>query len=408
MWRSELDLDSQLKDALGELKSAMSAEIAVKVDRRIDDMEQEIAAMKVAGLTGRQDATAGPMGPAGGPGELLTKEHSFSSTVADRFGGRELRTARLGAMLSSLVTGEQDHLRDVEKAAMSEGVNSAGGYVVPDILAGEVIDQARARARVVEAGARVLPMDSDVVFIPKLASDPVAQWKAENAAVADSPPTFERVTLQSKTAAVLCTMSRELFEDATPVGFAAIENALTTSVAQAVDYAALRGTGTGSEPCGILHTAGINTLAFGGANGATPTDYDFLLDAIGNVWDANGEPTAAIYSSRTATTLAKLKTGLAGDKTQLTAPREVQAISRLVSNQVPNTLTVGTSSNCSEAYVGDFRQLVIGVRPTLRVRFETSTDLGLGSLQVVMVAWIRADVALMQPSHFTVVSGIRG
>ena len=109
-------------------------------------------------------------------------------------------------------------------------------------------------------------------------------------------------------------MSRELFEDDTPVGFAAIENALTTSVAQAVDYAALRGTGTGSEPRGILHTAGINTLAFGGSNGATPTDYDFLLDAIGNVWDENGEPTAAIYSSRTATTLAKLKTGLAGDK----------------------------------------------------------------------------------------------
>jgi HK97 family phage major capsid protein len=403
-----LDLDSQLKDALGELKSAMSAEIDVKVAQTTLGLEQELASMKVAGLFGRQDATAGPMGPAGGPGELLTKEHSFASTVADRFGGRELRAARLGAMLSSLVTGEQDHLRDIEKAAMSEGVNSAGGYVVPDILAGEVIDQARARARVVEAGARVLPMDSDVVFIPKLASDPVAQWKAENAAVADSPPTFERVTLQSKTAAVLCTMSRELFEDATPVGFAAIENALTTSVAQAVDYAALRGTGTGSEPRGILHTAGINTLAFGGANGATPTDYDFLLDAIGNVWDANGEPTAAIYSSRTATTLAKLKTGLAGDKTQLTPPHEVQAISRLVSNQVPNTLTVGTSSNCSEAYVGDFRQLVIGVRPTLRVRFETSTDLGLGSLQVVMVAWIRADVALMQPSHFTVVSGIRG
>ena len=72
---------------------------------------------------------------------------------------------------------------------------------------------------------------------------------------------------------------------------------------------------------------------------------------------------------------------------------------------MPVNLTVGTSTDCSEVYTGQWDQCWIGVRTDLRIlplreRFIDSGQYG-------FLAWLRADVQLAQPAAFVVDTGVR-
>lgn len=197
-------------------------------------------------------------------------------------------------------------------------------------------------------------------------------------------------------------LSFELAEDLIPAAAAGIDNELSQALSLELDRVALRGTGTAPEPRGIRNQTGVTVTAFGGANGAAPTNYDILTDLVASVAAANLEPNAAIYSSRTAQTFSKLK-----DTTNqpMSRPPILSGITEYTSNQVPNTLTVGTSTDTSEIYVGQFNELLIGVRPQIGVRFvrEAKAD----TLQWAITVYLRADIQLRHPAAFAVATGVR-
>lgn len=80
-------------------------------------------------------------------------------------------------------------------------------------------------------------------------------------------------------------------------------------------------------------------------------------------------------------------------------------IPRLTTNQIPTNLTVGTSSNCSEVYVGQWDRCWVGMRTELLMTPLTERYADLG--QIAWVCWLRADVQLAQPAAFNVITGIR-
>ena len=73
-------------------------------------------------------------------------------------------------------------------------------------------------------------------------------------------------------------------------------------------------------------------------------------------------------------------------------------------------MNLGVGTNESEAYIGDFSQVLVGMRSDLVI--EASREATIGSdnawaqLQVHIRAYLRADVALLHPEHFVVLSGI--
>ena len=81
------------------------------------------------------------------------------------FDPEEMREFSLGRMVRGMVTGQWDGA-DLERRAMSEGSDAAGGYLTPEILSGRVIDKVRNQARVLQAGAQTVPLDSDKQSIP--------------------------------------------------------------------------------------------------------------------------------------------------------------------------------------------------------------------------------------------------
>jgi HK97 family phage major capsid protein len=77
----------------------------------------------------------------------------------------------------------------------------------------------------------------------------------------------------------------------------------------------------------------------------------------------------------------------------------------LATTSVPINQTHGTSNVASEAIVGDFRQLMFGLRTSLRIQLLQERFLG-DNMQLGFLADLRVDVALRHPQSFCEVVGI--
>lgn len=310
----------------------------------------------------------------------------------------------LGKMVRAMVTGNWTDA-DAERRAMNENTGSIGGLFVPASLSANVIDIARNKSVVVPAGALTIPMDTAEMTVVKVLTDPTPYWRRESQPITESGQTFAPIKLRAMTLGCICRVSLELLEDA-PRFSQTVESAIGAALALEIDRVALFGTGT-NEPRGVYNVDGLSTVSMG-ASGGTPDDFDEFLDAIAAIENNNGVAGAAIYSPRTKRTLAGLKTGLSGDKTPLVPPADFTSLKRLVSNQIPNNLTQGSATTTSAAIVGDFSQMAIAMRTGLTIEATRVGGTGTFSqMEALIRGYIRADVAVFRPSHFTKIIGIK-
>jgi len=313
-------------------------------------------------------------------------------------------SVNLDTIVRASITGDWSKVPPEERT-MSIGTPAAGGFLVPEGLSSRIIDRARNQARVLQAGAATVAMDASTLKLARVVGDPTAAWKVENGAASASDMTLEAVTFIAQTLISIVKASVELVEDADQIDDT-IEAGLASALALELDRAALRGSGTAPEPRGIRNQSGVVIQSLG-ANGATPTYANFST-AVQTIREANGSPNAAIVAPRTAGTLDRLvdSTGQ-----PLRAPSSFEELRILTSAQIPVNLTQGTSTDTSEAYVGDWSSLMIGVRRSITIEVSRQSTVGTDSafdrLQVHVRAYLRADVQLAQPSHFVVMTGLR-
>ena len=197
----------------------------------------------------------------------LGREQRMADWAGPRYGRSgfdddDARDFSLGRVVRGMVTGNWDDA-DLEKRALAEGVDATGGFLTPEILSTQVIDRVRNQAKVIEAGARTVPLESDQESIPRLATGVTGAWRAENAAVIEQDATFERVTFRPKSLAVLTRLSFELFQDMTAASAGLIETELVQALSLELDRVALRGSGTPPEPQGIRNQAGVEIQSLG-------------------------------------------------------------------------------------------------------------------------------------------------
>lgn len=345
---------------------ALDAEI-VDLDRRIRGAE--ITGGDEDGQRSGRGHEFGAMQPgAGGASEgradFLLGERRFADWQASRgvrsdFEPGEARGFSLGRLVQRMA-GRSIGDDDLEQRAQAAGADSTGGVLVPESLASFVLDRIRPQTQVLNAGAQIVPMDSDELSIPRIASGVVGGWRAENAAVAVADMAFERVKLTAKTLAVIVKLPMEMWEDVRPEGARAIENELTLALATELDRVALRGSGVAPEPRGVRNQAGVEVQSLG-VNGAALTSFDPLVRAVGGVMRDSFTPNAAIYSPRTWETMALFKDTTGQPLQRPTLP---DGFRELVSAQVPDNVPVGTNNDTSEITVGAWGNLLIGVRPS--------------------------------------------
>jgi HK97 family phage major capsid protein len=285
--------------------------------------------------------------------------------------------------------------------ALAEATVGAGGALVPAPLSARVIDLMRARTVVLRAGGVTVPMTSQTLALARLTGEGTPAWKTEGANITAADLTFDRVTFTARTLVRRVDLSVELFEDADPSSEDVIARSFAGQMAVELDRAALIGTGTPPEPRGVLNQSGITTTTHG-ANGATITNYDFWLDAIGAVRAAGFEPNAHVQAPRSSTSLSKLKE--ATTNAYLAPPAGL--LPTFTTRSIPITLTTGTSTDTSYVFTAQWDQLMVGIRTDFTLRLLGERFLA-DTLSYSFVAYLRADVQLAQPTAFVVDTGVR-
>lgn len=287
--------------------------------------------------------------------------------------------------------------------ALSVGLDSAGGFAVPAAVMPDILQALAPASSVMAAGAAIVPLGDDAKSYSFAAVQnlPVASWRAENGAVAESDPTFRNVLMTPRSLSFVIRVSRELLADGRNMG-AALQQAIAQAFAVEIDRACLRGSGTAPEVRGLLNTAGVQAVG-NGTNGAVLAGYANLFSGVQAILQANGPmPTAAIMSPRSLVRLGSL-----ADSTgqPLQVPAMLQPVRQLQTSQIPNNLTVGSSSDCSEIYIGDFANFAVGMREALSVQMLQETYAANG--QIGFMCHARLDVAPLYPTAFAIVTGVR-
>lgn len=345
------------------------------------------------------------------PGATKSNNGQIVLKAADSFGKHlegsypdEFKGLSLGKLLRGYITGDWADAAPEQKA-MGSSPLSSGGMMIPTPLAADVIDLARNQTRVLQAGAITVPMATATLKYARLSQDASAVWTAEQADIALSAAAFDSVTFTAHKLAALVAIDNELLEDAANAD-ATIQNSIAKALALALDYGGLYGSGVSPQPQG-LHGL-VPTIASGGVQ----TNFDAMLRAIADVRGANFEPNAVLYSARTADSLARLKTGLSGDQRFLPPPTDFAALLKFVTNQIPNNL--GTGTNESQAFVGEWGQLALGLRASLMVEVSreagywdgTAQQSAFSRDQTVIRAILRADWQPLHTQAFAEVTGI--
>lgn len=245
---------------------------------------------------------------------------------------------------------------------LTVGTATAGGNLVAtDLLAGSFIDLLRNRMVLAQLGATVLDGLTGNIAIPSQTAGASTYWVAEGVNVTESQAAFGQVTMTPKTVGMFTDFSRKTLLQATPAIEALVRADLANGIASEIDRVGLCGSGSGSEPRGVINTAGIGAVA-GGTNGAAPT-YTHIVgleEAVG-IANADVEGMAYVTNAKMRAQLKLTQVFSGTNGAPVWQGSEVNGYRAVATNSMPSNLTKGTSSGvCSAIAYGNWRDLLLG------------------------------------------------
>ena len=318
---------------------------------------------------------------------MLRAEQSLKTRLIQSGGiPKEEQSLDIGQAIRSLITGIWP-ADGVLQRALATGTDASGGWWLTPVLSSQIIDLARAKSVLMDAGAQTVLMSSSELAIVRVTADPAIGFVAENAVIPEVEPTFGRLTFRARKLAARVKISKELAMDA-PNAAEQIRTQLAVVLGVSLDQAALTGSADGEEVVGLFNHDDVQELAAVGL----PT-YDDLLDGIQLVENANGIVGAYIYPPAVKNTLAKLKDSQGN---YLQPPTDLTELQRFVTKQLAN----------SQACIGDFSQVLFGVREQVQVELSTEgADTWERDQVEIKIRW-RGDVQFAQPTHLVRLIGI--
>ena len=196
-----------------------------------------------------------------------------------------------------------------------------------------------------------------------------SEWLLEDGQSTASKMSFGKKLLKPKRLQTTGVLTRQLLSQSSPAVDAIVEKEIIKAIAEAMQNAAINGSGVDPYPTGILQTADIGEV-LGGTNGALPI-LDHMIQLESKVTAANAliNPGLASYLTNSLVR-GKLK-GTFKNSTYGEVPvwergalpgiGEVNGYSAFTTNTVPSNFTKGSASGvCSAIIFGVWDQLFIG------------------------------------------------
>lgn len=368
---------------------------------------------------------------AGRSGENLTARNTHNTTEARDLNGYSLlkavRSVMPGGAPLEGVEKEMHQQAVAEARAAGETVHGVG---IPQVLLSRrdnsitmptqpedgsavmiqneirpIIDLARPRTVLRELGATFLTGLTGNIGVPALASGAVSTWKAEVAELDKSNQKFDDAEMKPHRLGTYALRSRQFLIQTSPSVEALLRQDLENSIAQALEIAAINGTGTNNQPLGLLNTADVNALVLGTNGGAPTRDMLVLLEALVEGSNINTTTLGYLLNVATKAKLKMTKVDEGSGAFLLDSNNEVNGHPYRVTTNVPKNLTKGTANGTASAAVfGDWSKLFIGQWGGLDLTVDPYTLATNGQIRIIIQSFY--DVLVAQPKAFAVVKDV--
>jgi HK97 family phage major capsid protein len=265
----------------------------------------------------------------------------------------------------------------IQASGLDDRSNSAGGFMTPTKVSGDILDALRNHCRVLQLGARFISGIKYNLALPVENAVLAAQWVGQNPGldVPASDPSLIQRTLSPKSLQATTSVSRQLLQQSSANIEQWLRDRLAKSHALALDLAAIHGSGSSFQPLGILGTSGISIVSLGTSGGAATLDSIIALESAVAGANADDQSCGFLTNSTQRAKLRKLAEVTSGT-TPLWDDNSMLDYPALVSNQVSASLAKGASGNVLSAIVfGAWSALTIGeFQGAIEVVFDPFTQ----------------------------------
>jgi HK97 family phage major capsid protein len=339
---------------------------------------------------------------------------------------KEEAGSRIGRILLALAAAKGDVTRaarfahekfhdDVVTKALAAGTDAAGGYVVFDEMAREVIELLRPKSVVRSLGPTTVGLDTGTLLIPKHTAGSTGGWIGENANVPKTQPTFGQLSLTAKKYASLVPISNDLIRRAAVNSQMFVRDDMVADIATGTDLGFLSGSGASNQPTGILNQSGISTF---GANATVnlanvTTDLGTMVQTLMDSHVRFIRP-GWIIEPRTWRYLITVRDG----NGNLPFADEMRAgtifgFPYRVTTQIPRNGGAGTNetkvllADFADVVIGEATKLLLDVSDTAAYHDGSNVVASFSLDQTVVRAIIEVDLALRHAESVVVLTAVK-
>jgi len=308
------------------------------------------------------------------------------SELRTEYGSAEMGQT-FNSWLKGIITGKGEQRQDPST------ISAQGTYLVPYPLFGEFIEDAWAKTQCMQAGARLVNLDTGNLRVPRITGLPTTEWLAETQAASPDELQIDGVTLEAAKLSVQVRCSVELYEDSALLRDE-VGGLLTKALAIELDRAALVG---GGPIVGIAGTAGVHEIDPVGAI----TNYTPFVYGNGLIQSSCYTTSALIMNPNTAAAVDNLM-----DTTNqpMQPPPSWDTYRRLVTCNLDCVDEYEEAGHC--AIMGQFNRLFWAVRNDARVEISRCAEDAWRNYLVEIRAYLRAVPVVISPQAFCVLRNI--
>jgi HK97 family phage major capsid protein len=325
----------------------------------------------------------------GNPVNVLQRDHKLADNLPDG----SPRDLSLGKYIRGMITGNWTGAEAEQRSAPMSTVGASA--TVPEALFASIVDNARAQSVVSRAnGVQMVTFDTKKLNIARFNSDPVFETKAENEAFTDRFVDVDSIDLNGWTIGTIVPISQELSQDS-PNFASALDAAISRALAAKLDQLYLFGAGS-TEIKGITNVTGVQEVAAGGN-----LTYSHLINAWTKITSENFNPGNLFFNPRDLASLTE------AEKTSLGYTARPELLANINFGHSSAFVTnLGTGTDESMAVMGDFSNLMLGLRQSAQLEISREAGDAFKKHQLLIKLTFRGDAVPLRPKAFCKITGL--
>lgn len=428
-----MKLQSQLlKEQRGtlaeELRSIMGAAETEKRDltdeqeKRADEITAEIEALdkKIASAEKREQILAANESRTHRAKQAKNEETEKEEirarfSIAKAIMGQEKRSKLDGVEAEMQQEGEKD-LRAIGKSAeglalpamlfgreqrdLTVGTPTAAGVTVDTELS-SAIEFLYPRTVIEGMGATIMTGMTSNYDLIRQNGGTTAAWEGEITENDETNSTFENIPMRPKRVGAYSRFSKQLLLQSSISVDSHVNEQLSIAIGQALEIAAINGTGANNQPTGILNASGVQTVEID-TNGGAPT-REKLLEMVKLVTEANADYGTLAYLTSPGVRFKLQNTTVDAGSGRFVWEEMLNLLgyNAQISNLVPTDLTKGAGTDLHAIIFGNWAELYMAQWGGLDLVVNPYSNARTAQVEVVANSWW--DINFRHTQSFAVI-----